>query len=183
MELKSSSQIQIVLPDKCQSEIIDHCRRKLAGQYLKGEAQDLKAFGLIAGTRSENTITVKRCMPLLKNARSIDPYKGHMDRVMTKHAIPSETPLHKRGWVADPEELTEKVSECHAAKITLLGTYHMHRVGWQHDKIRDTPTKLDTILGHDSRMIMFIVSMVEPDKPIIRAFFEGICEQEIVIIP
>ncbi len=58
----------------------------------------------------------------------------------------------------------------------------MHRVSWKHDQERDTPTRLDTILGKGSRMFMFIVSMVNPDEPVVRAYFEGNHDLEVPII-
>ena len=57
----------------------------------------------------------------------------------------------------------------------------MHRVGWEHDRKRDTPTKLDAVLAKDSGLVMFIISMVEPAYPIIRAFYEGVKEMEISV--
>lgn len=104
-----------------------------------------------------------------------------MNRMMDEHAIPSETPLEKRGWVADPDELAEAVAGFSKDALSLVGSYHMHRVAWEHDQVRDTPTTLDTILGRGSRLIMLIISMVNPDEPIIRAFAEGSNEAEIPI--
>jgi len=46
---------------------------------------------------------------------------------------------------------------------------------------RDTPTTLDAVLARESEMLMFIVSMVKPERPIIRAFYEGIKEQELPV--
>lgn len=161
--------------------MIEHCRRKLAGDYLVGEEHNLKAFGLLAGTKTPNQITIGSCFPLLKNARSLDPHREFMNRMMESHAIPSETPLRKRGWVADPYELKLATAEFSLRGLAMIGSYHMHRVAWDHDDRRDTPTTLDTILGRDSRLIMFIISMVDPDQPIIRAFFEGSADLEIPI--
>ena len=55
----------------------------------------------------------------------------------------------------------------------------MHRVGWAHDVKRDTPTILDAVLARNSEMIMFIISTVDPEKPVMRAFYEGISDKEI----
>jgi hypothetical protein len=38
------------------------------------------------------------------------------------------------------------------------------------------------MLAEDSRLLMFIVSMVDPARPAIRAFYEGIKTREIPII-
>lgn len=162
----------------CRAAMLEHCRRKLAGSYLPGEDRNRKAFGLLAGTRSPGGLVVSRCFPLLANARHHDCHRDYMNRMMDEHAIPSETPLAKRGWVADPEELAGVVKTCRQDNLLLLGSYHMHRVAWEHDRLRDTPTSLDTILGRDSRLIMLIVSMVDPDQPRIRAFDEGKIERE-----
>ena len=161
--------------------MINHCQRKLAGNYLENENRNLKAFGLLGGEKSAGMITIKAVYTLLRNARSSEPHRQFMDKVMDEHAIPSETPLHKRGWVADPEELALALHKFKAEGLSLVGSYHMHRVAWEQDSIRDTPTTLDTILGRDSRMLMFIISMVDPEKPIIRAFAEGSADREIPI--
>lgn len=105
-----------------------------------------------------------------------------MDKIMAEHAIPSKTPFDKRGWVADPEELANSIKVCQANQDTMLGTYHMHRVAWGHDALRDTPTKLDTVLAKDSRLLMFIISMVNPGQPMIRAFYEGDLGKEVPIV-
>ena len=172
---------RLSLPSSCRQLLIDHCRRKLAGDYLDGEEENLKAFGLLAGERSAGHVIIRVCRPLLKNARAVEPHRRFMNRMMEEHAIPSETPLEKRGWVADPEELAEAVTAFSRDSLALVGSYHMHRVAWEHDQIRDTPTTLDTILGRDSRLIMFIISMVNPEEPIIRAYAEGSSEAEIPI--
>ena len=172
---------RLILPSSCRQLLIDHCLRKLTGNYLDGEEENLKAFGLLAGERSAGRVIIRTCLPLLKNARAVEPHRRFMNRMMTEHAIPSETPLEKRGWVADPEELTEAIAGFSKDGLTLVGSYHMHRVAWEHDQIRDTPTTLDNILGRGSRLIMMIISMVNPEEPIIRAYAEGSNEAEITI--
>ena len=179
--MKNSTKLTIYLPAVHRQEIIDHCLRKLSGNYLNGEEQNLKAYGLLAGEKAPGQITIKACLPLLRNARAVEPHRSFMDEMMQKHAIVSETPLAKRGWVADPDELSQAVAEFKRQGLSLVGSYHMHRVAWDHDHTRDTSTTLDTILGLDSRLIMFIVSVVKPEQPLIRAFFEGIEDQEVTI--
>ena len=100
---------------------------------------------------------------------------------MKCHAIPSVTPFEERGWVADQQEVDAAIKTMHSKNCSLIGTYHMHRVAWDQDPTRDTPTELDLMLGQGSRMLMFIISMVDPAKPIIKAFFEGVSSQEIPI--
>lgn len=171
----------ILLPDGPKQHLIDHCQRKLAEQFLDNEAAEKKAYGLVAGRCVDGELSVIRCAPLLKNARTNGRFKPLMDQAMHEFAVPSITPMDRRGWVADPEELLSLVKEFNREGLRLIGTYHMHRVAWQHDPLRDTPTRLDTILGAKSRLVMFIISMVDPTRPIIRAFYEGHPEMEITI--
>lgn len=181
MDIESTPGVTIELPQVYWQEIISHCRRKLSGKFIGDESAEKKAFGLVAGNKEDSRIIVKRCFALKKNARYQLPYAAYMNKILAQHAIPSETELDKRGWVADPQELTEIIKKCQEQALTILGAYHMHRVAWQHDATRDTPTELDRILATESRMIMFVVSMVDPQKPLMRAFYEGILEQEIPI--
>lgn len=180
MLLTKSPDTRIILPESNRRTIIAHCQEAL-GEFAPGGSGECRAFGLVGGAVSGRLITVAHCLPLHRNIRSRPPFKEFMDKVMAEHAIPSQTPLDQRGWVADPAELAGRVEEIRRHGHTLLGTYHMHRVGWPHDPKRDTPTNLDTVLARESRLMMFIVSMVEPARPIIRAFYEGIREEEIPI--
>jgi hypothetical protein len=172
----------IVFPVSLFDSVITHCKNNLEMNGGSLGNAERKAFGLVAGRLEESAIQVCRCFPLAKNARTREPYKSHMDHLMANHAIRSETPLNQRGWVAEPEELMEKIHLCQDEGHILLGTYHMHRVSWAHDPVRDTPTQIDTVLAEKNRLIMFIISMVNPDQPIIRAFHEGIlaCEYPII---
>lgn len=178
--LNYTPDIQIQLPSESRRIILDHCRNALEA-FQKGETEEGKAFGLIFGTVRNGVLDIANCYALERNVRAQEPYKEYMDSVMTKFAVPSVTPLEKRGWVADPVELFSRIKECRQKNQLLVGTYHMHRVGWDHDSKRDTPTKLDAILAKDSGLIMFIVSMVEPAYPIIRAFYEGLKDREIPV--
>ncbi len=101
---------------------------------------------------------------------------------MSEHAVPSTTPLSKRGWITDPEEFRECLDLCDQKNFSIFGAYHMHLVPWEGDPIRDTPTKLDTLLVKDSNMFSFIISMVDLEKPSMRAVFEGEIDQEARII-
>jgi len=170
----------IVLPGENRRIILEHCRQAL-DDYQNGRTEGCKAFGLLCGEVSDGIITVAECFPLEKNVRSQSPYKEQLDKIMEEHAIPSVTPLERRGWVADPAELFARIRECRRNQHVLLGTYHMHRVGWEHDRTRDKPTVLDAVLARESGLLMFIVSMVDPAKPVIRAFYEGITVQEVPI--
>lgn len=171
----------IHFPRRYWAEMIDHCRRKLQGDYLPGEGPSPKAFGLIGGKVVDGTLVVEVVVPLRNNIRDCGANKITMDNAMHIHAVPSVTPLEQRGWVADPQEVDIALKTMQGQGLQLIGNYHMHRVAWEHDPTRDTPTKLDTILGGASRMFMFIVSMVNPQAPVVRAFFEGLLSLELPV--
>jgi hypothetical protein len=173
---------RIIFPVRHYQAVLEHCKRKLAENYLEGESPERKAFGLLGGRKSGANFMVERCFPLLKNARHLSPYDKHMDEIMAEYAIPSETPLARRGWIAEPEELLEKIKLMQQSNQSLLGAYHMHRVAWPDDPLRDTPTTLDTVLAADSGMFIFIISMVTVDQPILRAFYEGRPDMEVDVV-
>ena len=180
MTLVYSPDTYIKLSKINRQALLEHCLRSLKA-FRDGQSDEGKAFGLIFGSVSGQVITVANCFPLQRNVRSQSPYKDYMDRMMTEHAIPSVTPLDRRGWVADPAELFSRIKECRESGQVLLGTYHMHRVGWKHDNVRDTPTKLDAVLAKESGLLMFVISMVVPEQPVIRAYYEGIMDREVSI--
>ena len=169
---------RIILPDSNWQEIVTHCKRKLAGDYLPGELKVRKGYGIIAGSQNEKQLKVARVLPGRNNVRSEEPYKTYMDRIMAQHAVPSKTPLSMRGWVMDPLEVKECYDICDRENLIVLGTYHMHIVPWEGDPIRDTPTHLDTVLARNSNLFQFIVSMVDITNPMIRAFYEGLRDKE-----
>jgi hypothetical protein len=181
-EIDVNEKSRVLFPAEQLNILYEHCRRKLQAEYLAGESRERKAFGLIAGYREGSDLVVARCIPLLKNARQAAPYKKIMDRVMAQHAVPSETPFARRGWVADPGELLARAETLQQQGLLLLGVYHMHRVPWENDPQRDRPTELDTILGNGSRMLMFIASLVDSDRPLIRSYYEGAPEREVPIV-
>lgn len=167
----------ILLPASLRDAMISHCQGR-----LRGGGNDMKAFGLLGGTVTASTLTIASAVPLHRNARACGGQKTYMDSTMERHAVPSVTPLDQRGWVAEPGELDSALATLHSQGVRLVGNYHMHRVAWAHDPLRDTPTELDTVLGKASRMFMFIISMVTPEAPIIRAFFEGNLDLEAPVI-
>ena len=181
-EIKINTESRILFPGTLYESVIEHCKRKLSQNYLEGESQERKAFGLIAGRKSGADYIVERCFPLLKNARQLSPYNKIMDSVMAEYGVPSETPFTKRGWVAEPEELLGKIRLIQQDDLILLGAYHIHRVAWPGDPLRDTPTTLDTVLAADSKMFIFIISMVKIDQPLLRAFYEGKRDREVVVL-
>ena len=176
---------EIIFPKEQYDILIAHCRRKRAGDYLPGEDPAPKAYGLLAGRRRDDdgsSIVVARVFPLKRNVRKDKRYDEEMTRAMYAHGVPSKTPFEKRGWVADPRELFEIYRQAQEAGLELFGNYHMHVVPWPpDDPLRDTPTAIDTVLAKDSQMCVFIISLVDPARPIVRAFFESRPEQEIPV--
>ncbi|WP_018404634.1 MPN domain-containing protein [Marinobacter gelidimuriae] len=164
---------RIVLPPQARRSLINHCERKLARQFLASEPSEPKAYGVIAGVVDGDSLIVRQVFPLYANHRYSPQYKAFADATIEQHGVPSETAFSKRGWVADPTELHQIYKQCHHDNMMLFGNYHMHRVSWEQDPLRDSCTRLDTELAKDSGMWTFIVSMVEPSQPRIRAFFEG----------
>lgn len=163
----------IVFPAALYATVVEHCGRKLAGRWLPGEEQGPKAYGLIGGRIERERAVVSHVVALRNNFRSRAEFKDDVDRLMDELAVPSVTPLDKRGWVADPLEVLAMERLCEEDGSVLLGSYHMHRVPWPHDLLRDTCTDLDAALARESGLWAFIVSMVDPDRPLLRAFFEG----------
>lgn len=169
---------EVLFPPDLYEQVVAHARRKLAGQYLPGEEQAPKAYGLVGGRIANRRSQVTHVFPLRRNARDDAHVKEEIDRLMAEFAVRSETPLDQRGWVTDPREVLAAERECERSGGMLLGGYHMHRVPWEHDPRRDTCTELDSKLGEGSGMWMFILSMVDPEHPVLRAFFEGCNERE-----
>lgn len=173
---------QIVLPEVHWQTIVAHCRRKLEQDYLPGESKGPKACGLLVGSPEGTPLVVEDVFPLKKNVRNEEPYKSYMDRMMEQHAFPSKTPLSRRGWITDPEEIKNVYDAIDQWGFTVFGSYHMHIVPWPDDPVRDTPTVLDNVLAQGSNLFSFIISAVDPVNPTIRAFYEGSIEREVEIL-
>lgn len=168
----------IRLPKRIHSTMVGHASRKLRGRYHVGETRLGQAFGLLAGVCDGETLEASEIFPLRRNLRT-DPVHGReIDSVVRELATESRTPVDQRGWIAAPEEILAAEERCAGAGLTLFASYHMHKVPWHHDPLRDTPTPLDTALGRDQGLWMLILSMVDPERPILRAFWEGRSELE-----
>lgn len=172
---------EIAMPDVLYAQLVDHGRRKLLGLWVEGEEQAPKAYGLVGGRISGPRVELTHVLPLRNNLRSRPDFKGQVDHLMAEMAVPSETPMDRRGWVADPREVMAADWACEAAGSTLFGAYHMHRVPWPDDPLRDACTDLDRGLAEGSGLWALILSMVDPERPRLRAFFEGSNDQEAVI--
>lgn len=162
--------------------IVEHGRRKLGGPYLDGETPERQAFGLLAGRVEGAAIETTAVYPLRRNMRHEGSFKETMDATVTELGVPSKTPLDRRGWMADPRELLEVHRRAEEDGALVYGSYHMHKVGWDHDPLRDTPTRLDAALVEGQGIWMLILSLVDPARPILRAFFEGRKEREARIV-
>lgn len=162
-------------------ELLGHARRKLRGEYLPGEEPERKAYGLLGGRQREDRLEVTHIFPLRGNLRSEPQFRPTVDRLMAEVAVPSETPMARRGWVAHPDEIRNAEEACDTAGAMIFGSYHMHRVPWSHDRVRDTCTELDTRLAEGSGLWMLILSMIDPDRPVLRAFFEGRNDHEATV--
>ncbi len=56
-----------------------------------------------------------------------------------------------------------------------------HRPPSRDDPLRDTCTELDGKLAEGSGLWMFILWMVDPERPVLRAFFEGCNDREATV--
>jgi hypothetical protein len=172
---------KIIFPAEWKETLLEHCLRKYREEFNEDETHERKAYGLIGGTQDGGVIEIGGVFPLKKNRRFDEDYIKYMTEMMTEHAIESKTPFERRGWVATPQEVMSIFSKCDRLGIHQFGNYHMHLVPWDHDPIRDTCTEIDTALSEESNAVMFIISLVDIDRPIIRAFYEGRNDLEIPI--
>lgn len=162
--------------------LLGHARRKLAGEHLRGETAERKAFGLLVGRIEGERAETTSVVPLARNLRHEAPYREQIDALVHALAVPSQTPLERRGWLADPKELIAAQDACDRAGTVIFGSYHMHRVGWPADPRRETCTALDEALARDRGLWMLVLSMVDPERPVLRAFFEGDNDREAPVV-
>jgi len=180
--MKSLDEVaEIVFPTDLYWQLVAHARRKLAGQYLPEEERAPKAYGLVGGHLVKGLGEVTHVIPLRRNLRDDAQLKPALDRVMENLAIRSETPLDRRGWVSDPREIAAADELFDSVGGVLFGGYHMHRVPWAHDPVRDSCTEVDSELAAGSDLWMFILSMVDREKPILRAYFEGHNDRQVPV--
>ena len=162
--------------------LLAHARRKLVGDHLPGETAERKAFGLLAGRIDAERVETTDVVPLARNLRHEPSHREQIDALAHALAVPSETPLERRGWLADPKELLAAQRACDLAGTEIFGSYHMHRVGWPEDPRRETCTALDEALARGGGLWMLVLSMVDPDRPVLRAFFEGDNDREARVV-
>lgn len=164
---------EIRFPHALYAALVGHGQRKLAGHWERGEEQAPKAYGLVGGRLEPGLVVVTHVIPLRGNLRDRPDLKPDVDALMDAVAIPSETPNARRGWVADPLEVLAAERCCEEAGSVLFGAYHMHRVAWPGDPLRDSCTAIDRCLAQGSGLWALILSLVEPARPRLRAFFEA----------
>ena len=164
---------EIRLAPEHHATLLGHARRKLAGDHRRGETAERKAFGLLAGRIEDERAQTTLVLPLARNLRHEAPYREQIDALVHALAVPSQTPLERRGWLADPTELIAAQQACDRVGSVIFGSYHMHHVGWPSDPRRVTCTALDEALARDCGLWMLVLSMVDPQRPVLRAFFEG----------
>lgn len=162
--------------------LLRHARRKLAGEHLPGETAEHKAFGLLVGRIEGECVETARVVPLARNMRHEARHREQIDALVHALAVPSQTPPERRGWLADPKELLAAQDVCDRAGTVIFGSYHMHRVGWPADPRRETCTALDEALARDRGLWMLVLSMVDPERPVLRAFFEGDNDREARVV-
>ncbi len=162
--------------------LVDHGLRKIRSEHLPGETKERKAYGLLGGQPRDGRVDTTHVFCLARNARFEPAYRREMDDLMTSLAVPSETPLERRGWLTDPAELLDAERRCEGANALIFASYHMHRVSWPHDPLRDTCTAIDTALAKGSGLWVMILSLVDPQRPILRAFFEGNNDREARVV-
>jgi hypothetical protein len=171
----------IEFTEPCWLAVVAHARRKLEGRWIGCECAERQAFGLLAGDLDGTVMRTTRVFPLQRNLRHHPELGAFVDETVVRLATPSRTPTGQRGWLADPREVLEIQTQCNVTGELLYGSYHMHKAPWKHDPLRDTPTRLDAALAQHSAMWMLVLSMVDPDRPLLRAFFEGRIDREVPI--
>ena len=180
LDLATVTQMQ--MGENLYDDIIEHGRRKVRGEHRDGETPENKAFGLIAGAPVRHCAVVTHVFPIPRNMRATPPFKDDIDELVYEMAVPSDTPMEARGWLIHPSDLLAVQETCDAAGVVLLGSYHTHRVGWETDPVRDGCTALDRELARGTSLWMFVLSLVDPERPILRAYFEGDNDQEARIV-
>lgn len=172
----------IHLSKETYDQMLTHAQRKLRGEFYPQETHERKAFGVLGGHIARNSVKVVDLVALFRNRRPDALYKATLDPIIDQLAVPSTTTPEKRGWVADPAELLAAQERWERIGATLIGSYHTHRVPWSSDPLRETCTALDRALSLQTGLWIFVVSMVNPVRPVIRAFFEADNDREAEVV-
>lgn len=160
------------------NNIMNHCIRKLKGNYLSDETKERQAFGIVVGEKlDDNNYIVTRIVNLKKNFRYDCETSKKMNSYIEKYAIPGGLEVSERAWSIDPIELSTILTTLESPEI-FLGTYHMHSyLSWKGVFPKELPTKLDRELNIGSELVNFIVHITE-EKQGIRAFYESNIDNE-----
>lgn len=173
--------MKIYFKEKFYNEIINHCVRKLNGEFLEDETKERQAFGVITGKNNRNYIEITNVVNLKKNYRYEQETSKKMNKFIDEYAIPGGIKTSERAWAIDPIELNTILTNL-SKDEEFLGTYHMHsNLSWANDYPKNLPTKLDRELNIDSGLINLIVCICDNEKKI-RAFFESDINNEYEII-
>jgi proteasome lid subunit RPN8/RPN11 len=127
-----------------------------------------KAFGILAG---KSTWQIEEIYPFSKNLRISDPQIDLIFKSYGKfyHDI-------DRGFWADPQEQIEILQRIEEKEQKILGVYHSHRCTCA------IPSMVDIDLHFDPKVLMVIVSLVDPESAELRAFMiKGKSYQEIPV--
>lgn len=163
----------VIFPSPLYGLMISHAIRKISRHFLPDETPEAKAFGLLAGRRSSHEVEVCSVIPLMKNMRRDPRRSAEMDATVDRFAIPSDTPNESRGWIANDREVLAAEDFCDRHGWVVFGNYHTHRVAWPGDPDRDSCTELDRVLAQGTDAYVFIVSVVDLDRPLVRAYLEA----------
>ena len=172
----------IHLSKTAHDQMLMHAQRKLRGEFYPHETHERKAFGILGGHTARDHVEVIDLITLFKNSRPDPHYRATLDPIIDRLSVPSETPSEKRGWIADSVELLAAQKRWESMGVALVGSYHTHRVPWASDPLRETCTALDRALSLQTGLWIFIVSMVNPVRPVIRAFFEADNNREAEVV-
>jgi hypothetical protein len=166
---------EVLFPRDLYGAFVEHCRRKFRAEYEPGEHHERQAFGLLGGAveRGGERIVISHVFPLIRNMRHSELYADDITALMEKIGPGSaEFPNCARGWVSNPRELMAAERTCDRSGSVLFGNYHMHTMSG------DRCTPADRQLGEGNSMWSFIVSMVDTERYIVRAYYEGRNERE-----
>jgi hypothetical protein len=115
---------EIRISDNHYRSVVAHGLRKLEGDYRPDETPERKAYGLLGGRPQGVHVDITHVFCLARNARYEPAYRQQMDELMTSLAVPSETPLERRGWLTDPDELLAAERRCDAEHAVIFASDH-----------------------------------------------------------
>lgn len=165
------------------NEIESHCLRKLAGNFFNDETFENQAYGLLGASIANDSIYIEKVFCCKLNFRGDPSVLSHMNDLVETYAIPADTPINQRGWVIQPEELLNAYDIFEKEGLILIGSYHMHHVdSWLGAIPKEFPSAFDAKLAEDSEMLMFIASIRLESLYSLRAFYNGLKENEIRIV-